>query len=63
LCDELSLQVDGPAVSALMLSVAAGVLLVVEMAKPGQPGPPDVQGRVVRPNILAAPRSLAHGAR
>jgi hypothetical protein len=56
-CDELSLQDDGPAVSAPMLSAAAGVLLAVDMTKHGQPCPPTGHGRVVRTNILAGPHS------
>jgi hypothetical protein len=62
-CDELSLQDDGPAVSAPMLSAAAGVLLAVDMAKQGQPRPPAVQGRVIRTNILAGPHSHWHTER
>lgn len=54
-CDELSLADDGPAVSAPMLSAAAGVLLAAEMARQGQPDPPGIPGSVVRTNILTGP--------
>lgn len=54
-CDELHLTDNGPAVSAPMLSAAAGVLLAVEMAKNGQPEAPGTPGRVVRTSILTGP--------
>jgi hypothetical protein len=62
-CDELSLADDGPAVSAPMLSAAAGVLLAAEMAKQGQPDPPAIPGTVVRTNILTGPHCHWHHQR
>jgi hypothetical protein len=54
-CDRLRLDDDGPAVSAPMLSAAAGTLLAVEMVKLSQEGAPSVPGQVVRTTILAGP--------
>jgi hypothetical protein len=54
-CDRLRLDDDGPAVSAPMLSAAAGVLLAVEMVKLSQPGAPSAPGQVVRTTILTGP--------
>lgn len=54
-CDELLLADNGPAVSAPMLSAAAGVLLAVEIAKQSHDGAPGASGRVVRTSILTGP--------
>jgi len=54
-CDDLLLADNTPAVSAPMLSAAAGVLLAAEMAKHGLPGAPGAPGRVVRTSILTGP--------
>ncbi len=54
-CDDLILADNEPAVSAPMLSAAAGVLLAVEMAKNVLPESPGAPGRVVRTSILTGP--------
>jgi hypothetical protein len=54
-CDDLLLADNGPAVSAPMLSAAAGVLLAVEIAKNGLPGLSSAPGRVLRTSILTGP--------
>lgn len=56
-CDDLQLADYGPAVSAPMLSAAAGVLLAVEMAKSSQPESPGAPGRVARTSILTGPHA------
>ena len=54
-CDDLILTDSEPAVSAPMLSAAAGVLLAVEMARNSQLDVPGPAGRVVRTSILTGP--------
>jgi hypothetical protein len=54
-CDRLRLDDGGPAVSAPMLSAAAGVLLAVAMVKLSQPGAPPAPGQVIRTTILTGP--------
>lgn len=62
-CDELLLADDGPAVSAPMLSAAAGVLLAVEIAKHGHDGTPGTPGHVIRTSILAGPHDRWYSQR
>jgi hypothetical protein len=62
-CDELLLADDGPAVSAPMLSAAAGVLLAVEIAKHSQDDAPGAPGRVVRTSILTGPHDRWYSQR
>ena len=62
-CDELLLADGGPAVSAPMLSAAAGVLLAVEIAKHRQDGAPGASGHVVRTSILTGPHDRWHSQR
>ena len=62
-CDELLLADNGPAVSAPMLSAAAGVLLAVEIAKHSHDGAPGAPGRVVRTSILTGPHDRWYSQR
>jgi hypothetical protein len=62
-CDELVLADDGPAVSAPMLSAAAGVLLAVEIAKHSYDGAPGAPGRIVRTSILTGPHNRWYSQR
>jgi len=62
-CDELLLADDGPAVSAPMLSAAAGVLLAVEIAKQSLGGAPSAPGRVIRTSILTGPHDRWYNQR
>jgi hypothetical protein len=62
-CDELLLADDQPAVSAPMLSAAAGVLLAIEIAKHSDDGAPSATGRVVRTSILTGPHDRWYSQR
>lgn len=56
-CDKLQLPDGGPAVSAPMLSAAAGVLLAAHIARHAHPQSPAQPGQVVRTSILTGPHS------
>jgi hypothetical protein len=62
-CDELLLADDGPAVSAPMLSAAAGILLAVEIAKNSHDGAPGAPGHVIRTSILTGPHDRWYSPR
>jgi hypothetical protein len=56
-CDKLQLPDGGPAVSAPMLSAAAGVLLAAQIARHVRPQSPARPGQVARTSILTGPHS------